>query len=153
MNRINKITSLYEGQRQNIDNVRRLCRAETRRRKDKYGNESIEDHNRRVLGEMRRKRQARLARQNIERNLFRTEVALGVYTKDGPLYEPEVESKWTEIGTTDDGSAVNVNVNVSEVAVIDYESWTVPELRKVAAERNIKGRSKMTKPQLIEALS
>ena len=34
----------------------------------------------------------------------------------------------------------------------DYESMKVDELRALAAERDVRGRSKMTKAQLIEAL-
>jgi len=34
----------------------------------------------------------------------------------------------------------------------DYDSWTVPKLRKRAAEIGVSGRSSMTKAQLISAL-
>lgn len=36
--------------------------------------------------------------------------------------------------------------------VTDYSKLTLPQLQEIAAEREIDGRSSMTKPQLVEAL-
>lgn len=78
----------------------------------------------------------------------------GPSVKDKELYE-----KLRDEGNSKQKSARIANANSSRRKVgrkggssPAYEDWTVPDLRKRAADLDISGRSKMTKAQLIAAL-
>ena len=80
----------------------------------------------------------------------------GPSVKDKQLYE-----KLRDEGNSKQKSAriANAAANTSRSTVgrkggssPAYEDWTVPDLRKRAADLDISGRSTMTKAQLIDAL-